>query len=61
MTSDAGAMNDRRGRIPGPASQLGFDMQHNAELSLTTSAKPIRRSTPCGVTASDIAGAKFRF
>jgi hypothetical protein len=58
MTSDA--KNDRRGRMPGPTSQLGFDTQRNAELSLATSTKPTRRSTLRMATASDIAGAKFR-
>jgi hypothetical protein len=35
-------------------------MQHNAELSLVTSTKPIRGTMPCVVAASDVAGAKFR-
>jgi hypothetical protein len=31
-------------------------MQHNAELSLATSTKPIRGSTPCEVAVSGVAG-----
>jgi hypothetical protein len=60
MTSDADAMNDRRGRMPGTASRLGFDTQRNAELSLANSTKPTHNSTLRMVTASGGAGAKFR-
>jgi hypothetical protein len=56
MTSDADAMNGRRRRMHGPARQLGFDMQHNAELSLATSTKPTQRSTLRMVTAFSVAG-----
>jgi hypothetical protein len=42
--------------MPGPASQLGFDTPRNAERSLVTSTKPTRRSTPCDVAASGVAG-----
>jgi hypothetical protein len=55
----ADAMNQETPANPEPARQLGL-VRRLTELSLATSTKPTRGSTLRMVTATDVAGAKFR-